>query len=165
MSHILLLATLSDTCIAHQLKHATTLIDFKHGSLIEISHRFYLHDAESVLASLSGKHRDLLQNQKAQSALCDYISAQFQLRYQAEEPAILKNIGCEIEGKYFWAYQESSYEHLPSNVQVKFSAFQEEIPEHINLINVQVDQKVRSLELKAKDNWKTLILESSKAKF
>ncbi len=153
-----ILSTMSNLSIAHQLQHATTSVDFKSNYTIEVAHRFYIHDAEAVIASLLGKHQDLLQSEQAQKALCDYVSDQFHLRYQESEPVLLRKVGCEIEGKYFWAYQEAVYEYLPRAIDVKFEAFQEKIPKQVNLVNFRIYQQVQSLELKTGDKWKTLKL-------
>ena len=153
-----ILFMMSDLSIAHQLQHATTSVDFKSNHTIEVAHRFYVHDAEAVVASLLDKHQDLLQSEQAQKALCDYVNDQFRLRYKEGEPVALRKVGCEIEGKYFWAYQEAAYEYLPRAIDVKFEAFQEEIPKQVNLINFRIYQQVQSLELKADDKWKTLKL-------
>lgn len=158
---IMLVILMNSRAIAHQYQHATTLIEFRDNETIEISHRFYIHDAETVLASLTGKHQDLIQNQQAQDTLCDYVYDQFELRYQTQEPFVLERVGCEIEGKYLWVYQESAYTNRPNAISVKFSAFQPQIPQQINLINVRIDRRILSLELKSTDNWKTLDLKKT----
>lgn len=155
-----MLNLISNLCFAHQIQHATSLIDFKTNNIVEISHRFYTHDAEAVSASLLGKHEDLLQSQQAQDTLCVYIIGEFQMSYQGHDPIPLETVGCEIEGKYFWAYQEAAYNHIPSAIGIKFGAFHETIPKHINLINVKIDQRITSLELKANDSWKRLTLDN-----
>ena len=144
---------------AHQQKEAytTVLFNTRSGNL-EVSHRFYIHDAEHALRLL-GKPADLLADENSRARFSDYVRDHFQLRDGDGGRLALHSVGHQVEGKYFWVYQEMPIPAAVKVIQVKMRALQEVWPRQINHINVDKDKRIRSVRLSAVDSWKTLAVE------
>ena len=71
----------------------------------------------------------------------------------------LEVVGFEIEGKYFWVYQEIEQPLNVAVLSVRMTALQEVWPTHINHVNVQREQGVRSVRLSVNDGFKGIKLE------
>ena len=106
---------------AHQQKesYSEILVNERSGNL-EISHRFYIHDAGHAIGRILAKmqntnkpklSRDWQNDPVSQQYFADYLSQHFFLRQVVtsdtiQEPLALNLVGFEVEGKYFWIYQE-----------------------------------------------------------
>ena len=116
LSHFLLAALtllwnpVANDVLAHAQNEAFTTILFNHrtGNL-EVSHRFSAHDAEHALIVLFGKDADILQNAETQKDFAAYVNLRFRLQNAAGDSLILVDVGYEVEGKFFWVYQEMAY--------------------------------------------------------
>lgn len=139
--------------LAHQQKEAYTniLLNSRSG-MLEISHRFYLHDAEHALQIATGENADMVANRASQQRFADYLVSHFSLKI-SHQPAALNMVGFETEGKYFWVYQEMNMLAVPTSLEVKMTALQEVWRSHVNHVNVQHDKRVASARLKAGDDF------------
>ena len=153
--YLLLMLSMSNAQ-AHQQKQAFITILFnQHTDNIEVSHRFLIHDAEHALKiSLQGLS-DLNSNKQSQDRFAEYIQKHFRLTDDNGDVLVLSMVGHEVEGKYFWVYQEMSISKI-EELGVKHTALYEVWPSQINQINVEKDGWVRSARL-TKDNSSQVI--------
>ena len=158
---ILVFGGLPNTSLAHQQKEAyiSLLFNTRTGNM-EVSHRFLLHDAEHGLSSVLDGAGDLSVDEPTQQRFFEYVQNHFQVANSNTQAIKLKPVGYEVEGKYFWVYQESI---IPSTsaLKLKHSAIHEIWPSQTNHINVEKDGWVRSLRLQKEDasKWHTISLE------
>ena len=147
---------------AHQQKEAyiSVLFHQRTGNL-EISHRFLIHDAEHVLDALFEGKNDILGKPETRQRFAQYVQQHFALAsVEGDENAselVLNTVGHEVEGKYFWIYQETPIPHSDS-LSIKHSALQEIWDSQINHVNVEKDGWVRSVRLAKGDNWQHISL-------
>ena len=154
---------------AHQQKEAyITLFSNPNTKMFEITHRFLIHDAQHIISEVlknSDQYEeatpDLISNPATQSAFADYVERKFMLADQSKSPIKIESIGYELEGKYFWVYQETV---IPSADKffIKHQAFQEVWPDQTNHINLEVNGKVSSLRLTKTESRKWNMLELAK---
>lgn len=137
---LLLLGALSAPTFAHQLKSAITTVLFNNNSKnLEVMHRFYLHDAEHAVGKLAKgkKSTDIYTDEETQTLFADYVINRFKLIKDGSEELTLDTIGFEVEGKFFWVYQETVMPEKVNSLKVKHSALQDIWPEQINTVNIE----------------------------
>ncbi len=146
---------------AHQQKQAfSTLLFNPRTDMLEVSHRFSLHDAEHILATLFDEPSDLLADSQSRERFADYIRQHFELQSSDKQLLELETVGNEVEGKYFWVYQEMNIPEL-SVIRVKHTSLQEVWPSQINYLNVERAGEVSSLRINADQEWYELTLPSA----
>lgn len=158
----LLLISISAVALhAHQQKEAytTVLLNARTGNL-EVSHRFFIHDAEHALKHLLGGEADILQNAETQHAFAEYIKQRFFLRDGLGHTLNLQDVGYEVEGKYFWVYQEIAIPKRLLSIRVKMDALQDVWLLQVNHVNVEKAGVTRSVRLNKNDGWETIFLEA-----
>jgi hypothetical protein len=154
---ILMVYFFGTNAMAHQQKEAYSTVLFnERTNNIEVSHRFYIHDAEHALARILNKHADIISNAETQHEFAHYIQAQFRLANQNKELLELGSVGYEVDGKFFWVYQEIKSPNSISAVYLKMTALQEVWPGQINHINVEHQGSIRSVRLGFEDDWQKI---------
>lgn len=157
---LLTLSSMLGVSQAHQQKEAyiTLLFNERTGNL-EVSHRFLLHDAEHGLALILKGAGDLTTDEATQERFANYIQGTFSLRDSTDKDLQLSPVGHEVEGKYFWVYQEL-VNPKTSELKLKHSALHELWPSQINHINIEKDGWVRSARLQKSDakRWHSIRL-------
>ena len=149
---------LTAPALAHQQKEAYTTVVFNaRTGMLEVSHRFYVHDAEHALELATGESADLVSNPQSQKNYADYVSSHFAIKMQ-DQLLALELIGFEVDGKYFWVYQEARQPLNVDALSVRMTALQEVWSTHTNHVNVQSEQGVRSARLSVGDNFKEINL-------
>lgn len=157
----LVLMSLLSTSFAHQQKEAyiSLLFNQRTGSM-EVSHRFLLHDAEHGLGLILNGAGDLSIDKATQEKFFDYVQQHFKARTADDIEIVFTPVGYEVEGKYFWVYQETK---LPATtaLKLKHSALHDLWPSQTNHINVEKDGWVKSLRLQKRDDakWQTISLD------
>ena len=147
---------ISSPVLAHQQKEAYTTILFNERSgNLEVSHRFYLHDAEHALGEVGVENIDLAEDEESRAAFAHYLLTHFAVK-SAEQLLTLDLVGYEVEGKYFWVYQETALPQDVQSLQVFMSALQEVWPSQINHINVERRGQVSSRRLALDDSFQTI---------
>lgn len=148
---------------AHQLKAAlTTVRTNPRTELVEVVHRFYVHDAEQALPLLLGPGAaggsDLYDDPAARLRFALYVHEAFRL--SANDTALpLDLLGAEIEGEHLWIYQIGPVPAADARtLQVHQPALQELWPDQVNQVNVRLRGPVRTLEFRAGDAPGTLAL-------
>ena len=149
----------SSSLAAHQQKEAyTTLLFNERGDTLEVQHRFYLHDAEHALKASTGESVDLTLDANSQQRFADYLLSHFRLQIAGQDLSLYE-VGFEVEGKYFWVYQETNLPLDIKSLKVAMSALQEVWQSQINHINVERKGRVSSARLGSKDGLTEIQLE------
>ena len=160
LSTLLLMLITCSSSFAHQQKEAYISLLFNQNSgNLEVSHRFLLHDAEHGLAKIIAGAGDLASDETTQELFFYYIQNHFQVRRANQEAIKLTPLGFEVEGKYFWIYQEAPIPQTNS-LELKHSALHELWPAQTNHINIEKDGWVKSVRIQKRDNhqWQTIAL-------
>jgi hypothetical protein len=149
---LLTLSGLLSVSNAHQQKEAyiTLLFNERTGNL-EVSHRFLLHDAEHGLAVILKGAGDLSVDEQTQQQFANYVQHNFALQDATSTALELITVGHEVDGKYFWVYQERSIPKT-SELKLKHAALHELWPSQTNHINIEKDGWVKSVRLQKNDD-------------
>jgi len=145
---------------AHQQKEAYTNMLFNaRTGYLEVTHRFYVHDAEHALVKALNKKADLSLDDASMFEFAEYVRESFKVKLGAEQELEFATVGHEIEGKYFWVYQEAPLDESINLLELNMTALQEIWPKQINHINVEKNGKVRSVRLSKDMKWQQIKLE------
>lgn len=130
---------LSAPAFAHQQKAALTELLFnKRTGNLEVVHRFYLHDAEEAVRQLFGPEADIHLKEETRATFARYAINRFSAWDQNETPVELGFIGYEIEGNYFWVYQESEAPAgTLSALTIQHDVLRDLWPDQMNTVNVE----------------------------
>lgn len=164
--YVFLLICCHSNTLAHQQKAAVTTISIDQtAQLLQVTHRVYIHDAEHILKQVIMNKKfsrsDLQLDTKAQKALGEYVSQQFALRRHANKTIKLNYLGQEVEGKFLWVYQEIPITETMSDLSIKHDVFRKVWPSQRNLVNVEQQGELRSLEFSGADEWQSVRFEKS----
>ena len=131
---------------AHRLKAAisTVTVVASTGNM-EIIHRFYSHDAEHALSSITGQRADVLQDEASQQAFGRFVSERFMISDQDEKELPLSLLGVELEGDFIWVYQETPIPAHLTGLEVQNSALLEEVPGQVNTVNIECGSELETL--------------------
>lgn len=131
---------------AHQQKTSISTVLFNSRTEnIEIMHRFRVHDAEHAVKEIFGKKADIIGSQETQKQFSDYVNQRFNLFDSQEQPLPLKTVGFELEGKFFWVYQETLQPTKLDKLTVRHNALRDLWPEQVNTINVEGKGELQTL--------------------
>ena len=131
---------------AHQQKTAFSTVLFNPRSEnIEIMHRFRVHDAEHAVKQILGKDADIIDSKKTQNQFGNYVHQRFNLFDSAQQHLPLKMVGVELDGKFFWVYQETTQPTKLDNMTIRHDALRDLWPEQVNTINVEGKGKRQTL--------------------
>lgn len=136
----------SSSVYAHSIKAAITTVLFNpRTENIEVMHRFNVHDAEHAVKALFDKEADIIGNEATQREFADYVSSHFALVDSNNKPIALRQVGYELEGKFFWIYQETSQPPELEGLKVQHNALRELWPEQVNTLNVEGNGPLKTL--------------------
>lgn len=123
---------------AHQQKAAIIQVLFneRSGSL-EVAHRFYLHDGEEAVRKLYGPEADIIRSEETQLQFALEVTREFTLWNDEDQQIELELLGYEMEGGFFWIYQEAVGELDHHMLTVKHEALRAVWPDQINTVNVE----------------------------
>ncbi|MGS2721033.1 DUF6702 family protein [Paraglaciecola aestuariivivens] len=131
---------------AHQQKTAISTVLFNpRTENIEIMHRFRVHDAEHAVKEIFGKQADIIGAKSTQQAFSDYVHQRFNLFDHQGQALPLSMVGYEIDGKFFWVYQETTQPTQLADLTISHNALRDLWPEQINTINVEGKGKLKTL--------------------
>lgn len=145
---------MSSITSAHQLKAAITTVLFnERTNNIEVSHRFYLHDSEHAVQHIYNKNADLIKDEKTQQQFSGYVEGQFKLKTLANKPLTLNSVGYQIEGKFFWVYQEVTIPKEVKGLKMSHGALRELWPTQINMVNIEGQGDIKTLTFTGEEQW------------
>ena len=131
---------------AHQQKTAISTVLFNpRTENIEIMHRFRVHDAEHAVKEIFGKDADIIDSKKTQNQFGEYVNQRFNLFASNQQPLPLKMVGVELEGQFFWVYQETTQPTTLDNLTIRHDVLRDLWPEQVNTINVEGKGKLQTL--------------------
>ena len=140
---VLLLA--APSLLAHQQKSAISTILFNPRTQnIEVMHRFRVHDAEHAVKHIFGKDADMIGSEATQKQFSEYVNSHFAVLADGK-PLALKKVGYEIDGKFFWVYQETAEPTTLENLTIRHDALRDLWPSQINTINIEGKGKLQTL--------------------
>lgn len=151
---MLLLCVGAAPAFAHQKKEALTEILFntRTGNL-EVMHRFLIHDAEHAVRQLVDSDADLIASEQAREAFAQYAVERFSLLGEDGEILQLQYVGQEMDSAFLWVYQEMPLPEKMSSLGVVHNALREIWPEQNNLVNVERNGNVQSLNFNGNTEW------------
>ena len=131
---------------AHQQKTAFSTVLFNPRSEnIEIMHRFRVHDAEHAVKEILGKEADIIDSNETQKQFGKYVHQRFNLFDSDKQKLPLKMVGVELDGKFFWVYQETTQPTQLENMTIRHDALRDLWPEQVNTINIEGKGKLQTL--------------------
>lgn len=155
---LVLLLSISQIVHAHQIKAAITTVLFNpRTENIEVMHRFNLHDAEHAVKALFDKSADILDDTDTQQAFANYVTARFDLLDANDNALPLNTLGYEVEGKFFWVYQETAQPPALDGLKIRHDALRDLWPAQINTLNVEGQGDIKTLTFR--DNVELLSVE------
>lgn len=142
---------------AHQKNAALTTVVIKPDHQgIEVMHRFYIHDVEKAVNKMLGKAVDFRMDAEAQMAFGQHVKKAFSMRYRGEaQPIDLDYIGHEVEGKFFWVYQEALFNVKVTELEVRQHSLMQIFPLQQNLVNLEGSGRVKSLSFVKGSDWQS----------
>ncbi len=157
--HLLLLLigclmVVANPVFAHQQKAAETTVLFnKRSGHLEVMHRFYLHDTEHAVQKLFDKHADIISSNKTQQQFADYVAKQFLARTLADKAITLNSVGYEVEGKFFWVYQDAKLPNELKGIKLYNGSLRDLWPTQINMVNIEGKGQVKTLYFSDNKDW------------
>lgn len=151
---------MTSLAFAHQQKAAETTVLFnKRSGQLEVMHRFYLHDTEHAVQSLFDKKADILNSEQTQQQFADYVSKQFLVKSAEDSKIELSQVGYEVEGKFFWVYQEAKLPEDMTRIKLYNGALRDLWPTQINMVNIEGKGKVKTLYFDQDKDWLIAVLD------
>lgn len=139
-------ALLSSASFAHQQKAAITRIELNpRTNMLEVMHRFELHDAEHAVSEIFGKSADIIGKEATQQEFANYVVARFGIYLPNDEALPMKLVGHEIDGKHFWVYQETAKPESMAGLQIVHNALRDIWFAQTNTVNIKLDQRINTL--------------------
>jgi hypothetical protein len=119
---------------------------------LEVVHRIHEHDAQLLLARQLNKPADLTQLQD-RALFAIYVEDHFKLLItdNTASTEVLKLLGAELEDSYILVFQELKLEKPPASMTLHASLLMDLFPDQINMINIKVNEPVRTLQFKLDD--------------
>ena len=155
---ILLCCVISLQLSAHEMKSAVTKVLFNQRTgNIEIMHRFYVHDAEHAVKKLLDKSADLLAKQSTRDSFALYVSSHFQLKNDQQDLK-LSLVGNELDGRFFWVYQEVAIPKQLKQLQLRHDSLQSLWQDQVNVVNIEGRGKVKTLKFTPSQQWQQVQL-------
>ena len=134
-----LLLSTDSHALAHQQKAGVTNIVLNpRTQVLEVMHRLYLHDAEHAVKHLLDKDADMIGNPETQTQFAQYVASRFGLYDVNEQAYALDLVGFEVDGRFFWVYQEMPIPATLSALTVRHQVLQDIWPAQQNLVNIEV---------------------------
>lgn len=151
---LMLLMTGSTSAFAHQKKEAITEILFntRSGNL-EVMHRYLMHDAEHAVRVLVDPDADIIASEEARQAFARYATERFALLGDDGDTLKLQFVGQEVDGVFLWVYQEMPLPTELHTLGVIDNVLRELWPEQNNLVNIERDGNIQSLNFNGNTEW------------
>lgn len=124
----------------------TTLLFNERTERIEVMHRFFVHDAETLLDEILGPGADIIDSSADQWRFGVYVHDRFLLYTDTAVPVALTLKGVELDGDYLWVYQAAPIpEPEPGGLLVEALALRDLWKEQVNTVNIEHQGQVQTL--------------------
>ena len=148
------------SAFAHQQKAALTQVLFNPRSgTIEIVHRFYLHDAEEAVRQLFGVDADIYNSDDTRFRFARYTVDKFGLWDDKDAPIQLGLVGSEIEGNFFYVYQESETTPDGKALTIRHDVLRDIWPNQMNTVNVEGKGPLQSVFFNGENALQVVVFE------
>jgi hypothetical protein len=119
---------------------------------LEVVHRIHEHDAQLLLTRQLNKPADLTRLQD-RALFAIYVEDHFKLPItdNTASTEVLKLLGAELEDSYILVFQELKLDKPPTSMTLHASLLMELFPDQINMINIKVNEPVRTLKFQLDD--------------
>jgi hypothetical protein len=133
---------------AHEIRIALTTVEPNPRSgLVEVMHRFWVHDAEHATQLLGGMTGDIVDDVALQRLFSRYVAQRFTLADADREPLALELVGAEVDGDFLWVYEQMPIDRFDAIRAVAHSSLQDVWTDQVNQVNVRRGDAVRTLYL------------------
>lgn len=150
-----LFAALPASAWAHKQKTTLTEIVWnKRDQLLEITHTYHMHDAETALAYIGVLAKPDLTSLKERARLALYTEANFSLRTIDGKALALELIGADIDGVRAYVFQQLSLKTPPENLMISCTLLRDIIEGQINHVDFKPLSTVHSVMFKENDGPK-----------
>lgn len=157
---LLTLSALAGEAFAHQQQAALTRVLFNGRSgNVEVMHRFLVHDAEHAVRQLLDPEADILASAPAREQFAQYVIERFSLLGLEGNTLPLEYVGQEIDGIFLWVYQEMPIPVQLNGLSVIHNALRDLWPEQNNLVNIERDGMVQTLNFTGNVEWQSVSFE------
>ncbi|WP_372762350.1 DUF6702 family protein [Pseudoalteromonas sp.] len=151
---IIVCVLVASSAMAHQLKSSVTTVLFnQRTNNIELMHRFYLHDTEHAVATLFNGKIDIISNKQDQQRFAKYVESHVALTTLDGSPLALNFVGAQVDGKFFWVYQEAPIPADIAGIKMSNGALRDLWPAQVNMVNVEGKGKIKTLHFSQDDTW------------
>jgi len=155
LSGAALTAALPIPAWAHkQKKTLTEIVWNKRDKLLEITHTYHMHDAETALTYVGILAKPDLTSLKERARLALYTVANFMLKNMNNETLDLELIGADIDGVRAYVFQQLSMDTPPENLVISCTLLRGIIEGQINNVDFKVSDTVHSVLFEADDGPK-----------
>lgn len=155
---VALVLAVGSTC-AHEQKSVLTTIEVNaRTKMLEVIHRFSLHDVEHAARALGWSVSDILQNNAVQAQFGEMVAQQFSVATDHELTLAL--LGQELDGRYLWVYQEAPAPASMSPLVITSQVLRRIWPTHQHLVNISFGDTVRSVTFARGVSRQTLTTDS-----
>lgn len=119
---------------------------------LEVVHRIHEHDAQLLLAWQLDKPVDLTRLQD-RALFAIYVEDHFKLLItdNDELAGALKLLGAELEDSYILVFQELRLDKPPTSMTLHACLLMDLFPDQINMINIKVNEPVKTLKFQLDD--------------
>lgn len=144
----------SCTATAHKMKAAYTIVLYNERTqMLEVMHRFTLHDAEEASVELFRGNADIIADELTQAKFAHYVTEEFKLTDHNKKPFNLNLVGFQNDEGFFWVYQDLPLNALPPSLNVSQTVLREVWSEQINIVNIEYFGKTQTLTFSGNDQW------------
>ena len=143
---------------AHREKLTSTQIDWNNSAQsLDITHIFHIHHAEEALVDLGVITDKNLLELRNQARLALYVEESFTLQIPGGDALALETIGAEAANGNVYVYQQCPIEKAPAELLVTCGFLRPAIPEQINEVHLNIDNRISSMRLSGRQTRKLLI--------
>ncbi len=148
LSLALVLACLfSKPVLAHKLNAAESTIEYNpRTELIEIVHRFYLHDVNHLTQALAKTDKGINSQEAKYQVFTKYILDNLEIQFGLASSLNVNFVGSEKESKYFYIYQEYRGESLTealSSISISINTMKNSWKPKYWLFQIDVSAKLK----------------------
>lgn len=137
---------LANNSWAHQQKMAITRVELNpRSNMLEVMHRFVVHDAEHAVSEIFGKGADIIASTDTQAQFAQYVAERFGIYLPDNTALELTLVGYELDGKHFWVYQETKNPSSLAGLKIVHNALRDIWHAQTNTVNVKIDERINTL--------------------